>query len=74
MVYLTHDEKVDEQEVIVVRDQKVDLPLYHVLTQAHQSQQVFSFRPPAQASGTHYLSCLLLFCTLLRGAQLVRTY
>lgn len=48
---LTHYEKVDEQEVIIMCEhgQKVELPLYHVLSQMREKQEVFAFSAPPQS-------------------------
>ena len=46
VLQLTHDEMVDEHEVILVGDQKMELPLYHVLTNVREKQEVFAFSTP----------------------------
>ena len=37
---------MDEQDVILVGNQKIELTLYHVLTQVRETQEVFAFSPP----------------------------
>ena len=50
VVRLTHDERVDEQDIIVMdHGQKVEMPLYHVLTQVREKQEVFAFSAPPQS-------------------------
>lgn len=44
---VSHDEQIDDKEMIVVGNHKVDLPLYHLLTQIQERKEVFAFSPPS---------------------------
>ena len=46
MARLVHEEGVDELDTIVVGNNNVDLPLYHVLSQPRDRKEVFSFSTP----------------------------
>ena len=46
VVGLVRDERIDEQDTIIVGHQEFDLPLYYVLTQVREPQEVFAFSTP----------------------------
>ena len=47
VAHVLHDEKLDEKDVILVGNQKLELPLYHALSQVRERKEVFAFNPPS---------------------------
>jgi len=46
---IVFQEGIDEQSIVLESSRKIELPLYHVLTQDHEKREVFSLPSPTEA-------------------------